>query len=91
MSRPAFLALTLSAGLRSGVEESVHWGMLTSRLSLGFLPLLALALRPWVETARRPVWAPLAAALVVLSHPANAPAAVALLALAKRKAVGTES
>jgi hypothetical protein len=79
---PAFLALTLSAGLRAGVEESLHWGMLTSRLSLGFLPLLALALRPWVEAARRPVWAPLAAALVVLAHPANAPAAAALLALA---------
>jgi hypothetical protein len=79
---PALVALTLSAGLRGGVEESLRWGMLTSRLSLGFLPLLALTLRPWVADGRPPAWAPPAAAAVVLTHPANGPAAAALLALA---------
>jgi hypothetical protein len=79
---PAFLALTLSAGLRGGVEESLRWGMLTSRLSLGLLGLLTLALRGWVSQARLPVWAPPAAAGMVLSHPANAPAGAALVALA---------
>jgi len=54
---PAFLALTLSAELRGGVEESLRWGMLTSRLSVGLLPLLALALRPWIDAGRPPVWA----------------------------------
>jgi hypothetical protein len=79
---PAFVALTLSAGLRGGVEESLRWGMLASRLSLGLLPLLALALRPWVAGGRPPAWAPPAAAAVVLAHPANAPVAATLLALA---------
>jgi len=79
---PAFLALTLSAGLPGGVEESMRWGMLTTRLALGLLPLLLLALRPWVEAGRRPVWAPPAAAAVVLAHPSAAPAAAAILALA---------
>lgn len=79
---PAFLALTLSAGLLGGVEESLRWGMLTTRLSLGFLALLVLALRPWVEAGHPPRWAPPLAALVVLAHPAAAPAATAALALA---------
>ncbi|HEV8309262.1 MAG TPA: hypothetical protein VGW35_16505 [Methylomirabilota bacterium] len=79
---PAFVALTLSAGLQSGVEESLRWGILTSRLSLGFLPLLALALRRWIETGQPPRWAPPAAAAVVLCHPANAPAAATLMILA---------
>jgi hypothetical protein len=79
---PAFVALTLSATLGSGVEQSVRWGMLTSRLSLGLLPFLALALRPWLEHRRVPVWAPPAAAAVVLAHPANLPAVVVLLVLA---------
>jgi hypothetical protein len=78
----AFLALTLSAGLRGGVEESVRWGILTGRLSLGLLPLLALSLRPMVESGRAPVWAPVAAAAVVLAHPAHAPVAAAIWALA---------
>lgn len=84
---PAFLALTLSAGLRGGVEESVRWGMLTSRLSLGLLPLLVLALKPWIETGRRPVWAPVLAAAVVLAHPAGAPAVAAVLLVATLLAV----
>ncbi len=79
---PAFLALTLSAGLRGGIEEGLRWGMLTSRLSMGCLPLLALSLRPWIETGRTPVWAPVAAAAIVLSHPANAPATVIILGAA---------
>lgn len=78
---PAFLALTLSAGLRGGVEESLRWGMLTSRLSLGVLPLLALSLRPWIEAGRRPIWTPIAAAGVLLAHPAHGPAAGTILAV----------
>ena len=79
---PAFVALTLSAGLRGGVEESLRWGILTGRLGLGLLPLLALSIRPWVEADRRPTWAPVALAAVVLAHPASAPAGVVLLGLA---------
>src|SRR5262249_11796891 len=78
---PSFPARTLSAGLRGGVEESVRWGILTSRLSLGLLPLLALALRAWIDAGRRPVWVPLAAAAVILAHPAHAPVAAALVGL----------
>ena len=76
---PAFLALTLSAGLRGGVEESLRWGILTSRLALGLLPLLALSLRPWLDTGRAPVWAPVVAAAIVLAHPATVPAAAVLV------------
>jgi hypothetical protein len=79
---PAFLALTLSAGLRSGVEESLRWGMLTSRLSAGLLPLLVLALRGWIETGRRPTWAPAVGAAVILAHPVNAPAVVVVVTVA---------
>jgi hypothetical protein len=79
---PAFLALTLSAGLRGGVEESLRWGILTARLGLGLLPLLALSLRPWIEAGRRPTWAPVVAAAIVLAHPASAPAALVLVGLA---------
>ncbi|HSE95338.1 MAG TPA: hypothetical protein VLD61_05570, partial [Methylomirabilota bacterium] len=78
---PAFVALTLSATLGSGVEQSVRWGMLPSRLSIGLLPLLLLALRPWLESRRVPIWAPPAAAAIVLAHPANGPAVVAILLL----------
>ena len=59
----AFLALTLSADLRGGVEAGVRWGSLTTRLGLAWLPLLALALRPWIESGRIPRWAPPLAAL----------------------------
>ena len=53
---PAFLALVLSADLRGGVEAGLRWGTLTTRLGLAWLPLLALALRPWVEGGRLPRW-----------------------------------
>jgi hypothetical protein len=79
---PAVVALTLSAGLRGGVEESLRWGILTARLGLGLLPLLALSLRPWIEAGRRPTWAPVVAAAIVLAHPASAPAALVLVGLA---------
>jgi hypothetical protein len=81
----AFVALTLSAGCRSGVEEGLRWGLVAARLGWGVLPLLALALLRWAEGAARP---PLAGALllaaVTLLHPAHAPAAVVLVALAAR-------
>ena len=79
---PAFLALVLSADLRGGVEAGLRWGMLTTRLGLSWLPLLALALRPWVEGRRLPRWAPPLAALALLSHPSTLPSVVALLGLA---------
>ena len=79
---PAFLALVLSADLRGGVEAGLRWGMLTTRLGLAWLPLLALALRPWVEGGRLPRWAPPLAALALLSHPSTLPSVVTLLGLA---------
>jgi hypothetical protein len=78
----AFLALTLSADLRGGVEVGLRWGTLTTRLGLAWLPLLALALRPWVEGGRLPRWAPPLAALAILCHPATLPPVVALIGLA---------
>lgn len=78
----AFLALTLSADLRGGVEAGVRWGSLTTRLGLAWLPLLALSLRPWVEGARLPRWAPPLAALAILSHPTTFPSVIALVGLA---------
>ena len=79
----AFVALTLSAGCRSGVEEGLHWGLIAARLGWGVLPLLALCLLGWAEGVVRP---PLASAVlvaaVILLHPAHAPAAAALMALA---------
>src|SRR5438046_268676 len=47
----AFLALVLSAGSRSGVEEGMRWGLVAARLGWGALPILACALHRW--TARR--------------------------------------
>src|SRR5262245_29731808 len=79
---PAFLALTLSADLRGGVEAGVRWGMLTTRLGLAWLPLLALALRPWVEGGGLPRWVPPLAALAILSHPTMLPPVLALLGVA---------
>jgi hypothetical protein len=78
----AFLALTLSADLRGGLEAGVRWGTLTTRLGLAWLPLLALALRPWVDGGRRPRWAPPVAALAILSHPTTLPSVVVLIGLA---------
>ena len=79
---PAFLALVLSADLRGGVEAGVRWGSLTTRLGLAWLPLFALALRPWVEGGRIPRWAPPLAALAVLSHPSTLPPVVVMFGLA---------
>lgn len=78
----AFVALTLSAGSRSGVEEGLRWGLVAARLGWGLLPLVALSLTGWVEGTRRaPVLAAPLIAAVILTHPAHGPAALALLAL----------
>ena len=77
-----FLALTLSAGSKSGLEEGLRWGMVAARLGWGVLPLLALALHRWTERPAAPlVAAPLLAA-VLLCHPAHWPAGVAIVMLA---------
>jgi hypothetical protein len=78
----AFVALTLSAGSRSGVEEGFRWGLISARIGWGLLPLVALSLTDWVEGARRAplVAAPLVAA-VILVHPSHAPAAFVLVGL----------
>jgi hypothetical protein len=79
----AFLALTLSAGSRSGVEEGLRWGLVSARLAWGLLPLLALALLSWVEGIRRPsLWAAPLLGAIIITHPAHVPAAVALILLA---------
>jgi hypothetical protein len=78
----AFVALTLSAGSRSGVEEGLRWGLVAARLGWGLLPLVALSLAGWVEGGRRvPVAAALLVAAVILIHPAHAPAALLLVGL----------
>jgi hypothetical protein len=79
----AFVALTLSAGSRSGVEEGLRWGLVAARLGWGVLPLLAWSLLRWAERGGRPplVAAPLVAAVLLL-HPAHAPTAAALVVLA---------
>jgi hypothetical protein len=79
----ALVALTLSAGSRSGVEEGLRWGLVAARLGWGVLPLLALCLLRWAEGAARPPLAGAAlVAAVILLHPAHAPAAVLLVVLA---------
>lgn len=87
----AFVALTLSAGVASGVEGGVRWGMLPARLGWALLPLVPLAcarpLAPGGGRRAAAVLAPLVAA-IVLVHPAHAPAAVALVALAALVASG---
>ena len=50
----AFVALTLSASLSSGVEGGVHIGMLGARLAWALIPLLLLTLAPWIEDGGRP-------------------------------------
>ena len=80
----AFVALTLSAGTTSGVEGGIHWGMVAARLGWALLPLLPLALAPWIEE-RRPLPAAIAplSAVLALAHPAHLPtAAVFVLAAA---------
>jgi hypothetical protein len=79
----AFLALTLSAGSRSGLEEGLRWGLVSARLAWGLLPLLALALLRWVEgSGRASLWAAPLLAAIIITHPAHAPAAGALILLA---------
>jgi hypothetical protein len=78
----AFVALTLSAGSRSGVEEGLRWGLIAARLGWGLLPLVALSLVGWIDGARRiPLLASPLIAAVILLHPAHAPAALTLLLL----------
>jgi len=78
----AFLALTLSGGSRSGVEEGMRWGLVAARLGWGVLPLLALSLHGWTEKPRAPIAAAPLLAWIILIHPAHAPAGIALLLLA---------
>ena len=79
----AFVALTLSAGLGSGVEGAVHIGMVAARLGWAMLPLVPLALAGWSDGKRNFPWSVvLLLAAVVLTHPAHGPAAVALVLLA---------
>ncbi|HWP73956.1 MAG TPA: hypothetical protein VNU03_05555, partial [Methylomirabilota bacterium] len=79
----ALVALTLSAGCRSGVEEGLRWGLVGARLGWGALSLQALVLLRWAEGAPRP---PLGAAglvaAVTLLHPAHTSTAVAMVLLA---------
>src|SRR5262249_38216710 len=78
----AFLALALSGGSRSGVEEGLRWGLVAARLGWALLPLLALALARWTERTRPPISAAVVLAAIVIAHPAHGPAGVVLLALA---------
>ena len=80
----AVIALTLSAGCRSGVEEGLRWGLIAARLGWGVLPLLALCLLRWAEGAGRrpPLGSAVLVAAVILLHPAHAPAAAMLVVLA---------
>jgi hypothetical protein len=79
----AFVALTLSAGVTSGVEGGVHVGMVGARLAWALLPALLALLVPWIDGHRAlsPAVAFVLAAIVLL-HPAQLPAAIALVALA---------
>jgi hypothetical protein len=85
----AFVALTLSAGLASGVEGGVHVGMVAARLAWALLPLLALQLRRWIETdtAAPLTVVPVVAALAI-THPAHGPAAIILVLVSAVGACG---
>ena len=84
----AFLALTLSGGSRSGVEEGLRWGLIAARLGWSLLPLLALSLRPWTERAKPPLAAALILASIILIHPAHAPAGLVLVFLGAAEGPG---
>ncbi|MGH6689547.1 MAG: hypothetical protein ACREF4_02560 [Gammaproteobacteria bacterium] len=79
----AFLALTLSADLASGVEGGVHVGMVPARLGWALLPLVPLTLAGWMsgERAFPRAAVPLLAAIALI-HPAHLPAAVVLVLVA---------
>ena len=87
----AFLALTLSGGSRSGVEEGLRWGLVAARLGWALLPLLALALRRWTERETPPLAAAWSLAAIVLTHPAHAPAGLCLVFLAASQGPGRPS
>jgi hypothetical protein len=78
----AFVALTLSGGSRSGVEEGMRWGLVAARLGWGVLPLLGLSLCRWMEGQRPPIAAAVVLAAIILIHPAHAPAGIVLVLLA---------
>jgi hypothetical protein len=79
----AFVALTLSAGLASGVEGGVHIGMVSARLGWAALPLVPLMLAGWMSGARGFPWGiSVLIAGILLTHPAHLPAAVVLVLLA---------
>ena len=79
----AFVALTLSAGIASGVEGGVHTGMLAARLAWALLPLVVMAAVRWADGDRPfPHRIALLAAVVVLTHPAHFPTTVVIVALA---------
>ena len=79
----ALVALTLSAGCRSGVEEGLRWGLIGARLGWGMLFVLALVLARWAAGGARPPLAVAAlVAAVTLFHPAHTPTAAAMIALA---------
>ena len=79
----AFLAMTLSAGTRSGVEEGLRWGLAAARLGWGLLPLLAVALLPSPrDGAGRAGLAALTLAAVTITHPTHAPLAFSMVGLA---------
>jgi hypothetical protein len=78
-----FVALTLSAGVAGGVEGGVHIGMVGARLAWALLPVLLSVLIPWIDGHRAmPRAVPFVLAAIVLLHPAQLPAALALVALA---------
>jgi len=92
----AFVAMTLSAGSRSGVEEGWRWGLVgrASRLELAAPPGTfshPLGRRRLAASPSRP---PLLAAVILL-HPAHAPAAILLLVmgawLRRRRAPGSRA
>jgi len=79
----AFVALTLSAGVASGVEGGVHWGMVPARLAWALLPLLILVLSRWVDDDRPfPLVGVPLIAIVVITHPAHVPTAIVIVMLA---------
>jgi hypothetical protein len=78
----AFVALTLCADSRSGVEEGLRWGLVAARLGWALLPALALALLGWTARRRPPIAAAVILAAIVITHPSHAPAGVVLVLLA---------
>jgi len=77
------LAMTLTAGIASGVEGGVHIGMIGARLAWALLAVLLWALAPWIDGERpMPAAVPFVVAAIVLLHPAQLPSAVVLVLLA---------